>query len=71
MWDQLLDIKVGALMTANLGAAVTNNLVANADSYLHLLVSAGQIGVAIVTIIYIIKKIRSLPKKIKKQDEQD
>lgn len=66
MWE-LMDARVGLLMTTNLGGAVANNMVSKADSVLHLLVSAGQVGVAIVTIVYIVKKIKDLPRK--KKDE--
>lgn len=64
MWG-LMDVRVAALATGNVGGAVANNLVANVDPIMHLLVAAGQVAVAIVTVIYIIKKIKSLPKKDK------
>lgn len=68
MWE-MLDARIGLLATGNIAGAVANNLVANVDAVLHLLVAAGQVGVAIVTIWYIVKKIRNLPKK--PRDEKD
>lgn len=64
MWD-MLDTRVGLLMTSNIGGVVANNFVAKAEPVLHLLVSAGQVAVAVVTVWYIVKKIRNLPKKNK------
>lgn len=68
MWE-VLDTRIGLLMTGNIGGAIANNLVSNVDAALHLLVAAGQVGVAIVTIWYIVKKIKNLPKK--PRDEKD
>lgn len=70
MWSNVLDTRVGLLMTTNIGGAVANNLVANVDSVMHLFVSAGQVGVAIVTILYIIKKIRNMPNKKDNDDSE-
>ena len=56
---------VSVLASANGVGALMNKIFAGIEPMVHFLVSVGQIGVATVTVIYIVKKIRSMKKKEK------
>jgi energy-converting hydrogenase Eha subunit H len=60
--------KIGAALAGNLSLASVSNWFANLGPFLHLLLTAGQIGVAGVTIWYIIKKARQVGKNKNDKD---
>jgi hypothetical protein len=64
MFD-VIDLKVGVLATMNVAGVGVQNFLSNAEPVMHFLVAAGQIGVAVVTIIFVIAKLRRLRKKDK------
>lgn len=53
---------VSLLAASNLGLAGVSNFLDKTTQILHILMTLGQVGVAAVTIIYVIKKIRALRK---------
>lgn len=65
------DNKIGVALAGNLSLAGLSNWVANLGPMLHILLTAGQIGVAGVTIWYIVKKARQVGKKNDKNPPSD
>lgn len=55
---------IGMLASANVAGSAMQNFLTNAEPVLHFLIGIGQLGVALVTIWYIVKKIRA--KKLEK-----
>jgi len=55
--------KIIAWITANLSLGAIGNWASRIESVLNVLVPLGQLAVAIVTVIYIVKKIRNARKK--------
>lgn len=51
------------LATTNVGGVVAKGFFDNAEPILHFCIGLGQFGVAVVTIWYIVKKIRSKKEK--------
>jgi uncharacterized membrane protein YczE len=50
---------VGMLASANVGASAVQSFLSGMEPALHFLIGLGQLGVAIVTILYIVKKLRT------------
>ncbi len=64
------DVKVGVLSSANLAFAAVRGgaeefSVAKAESIAHLLLTVGQLGVAVVTIYYILRKAWAVSTKLR------
>lgn len=57
-------LNVGMLASANVAGSAVQNFLQGAEPILHFLIGVGQFGVAVVTIWYIVKKIRA--KKLEK-----
>lgn len=56
------DNKIIAAVAGNLSLAGVGNFIANLGPILHLILTLGQVGVAVATIVYIVKKIRQIGK---------
>jgi len=50
---------VGVLAMTNVASGVAKGFFENAEPILHFCIGLGQFGVAVVTIWYIVKKVRS------------
>lgn len=55
--------KITAWITANLSLGVIGGWLSRASVWLDVLVPLGQLAVAVVTVIYIVKKIRRVRNK--------
>ena len=54
------NFKVGFASVLGLGAPISNVFIENAEPIMRLLLSAGQIGVAVISILFIYRKWRGL-----------
>lgn len=65
--DQMGENNIGMLAVGNSMFAVLQNYIARLEPTMHLLLTACQITVAVVTVLYVIKKMKALPKRRRKR----
>jgi hypothetical protein len=61
---------VGLLAVANLTVGGVKEFFSGVEPFLHVLISFGQFAVAVVTVLYIVKKIRNM-KDTHRDDPED
>ena len=64
------DDTVGFLAAANVGVAGVGKFIAESQSIAHLLLSVGQIAVAIATVYYIWRKARAIKGSSDKEKDE-